>query len=123
MGMGRGLGNSIRAGIVLLGVGLGSAVAQAQPVSLVALGGAVFTPSTVLSLHKHQATIDPMTGPTFQAGFEVGYYFNNQFTFIYSHLTGIATPVEMPTVPANIDGEVLAGGYQLTIDVLGKDGV
>jgi len=103
------LGVSIRACVIaLLGLLFGSAVARAQPVSLVALAGAVYTPETSLTLHKHQATIQPMNGPTFQAGLEVGNYFNNQFTFVYSHLTGTAIPVEMPDVPANVDGEVFA---------------
>jgi hypothetical protein len=99
---------------------LASAVAQAQPVSIVALGGLTLTPTTTFSNNSHHPTVAAMAGPAFQAGFEVGNYFNNQFTFVYTNLSGTAT-YDNPAGTADVGGEVFAGGYQLTIDVLGKD--
>jgi hypothetical protein len=106
----------------LVGLCLASSLAQAQPIGIVALGGVVFTPTTTFSNKTHTPTVNAMTGPIFQGGFEVGNYFNNQFTFVYANVSGTASSPDTPGQVYSAQGEVIAGGYQLTIDILGKAG-
>jgi hypothetical protein len=95
--------------------------AQAIPSGPVLLGGWVLAPERTELSNGETVDMGPLSGPTFQVGYEIGDRFNNQFSFQFSRASGPAA-VEGQSVTANVAIQTLGGGYQLTLDILRKEG-
>jgi hypothetical protein len=68
-------------------------------------------------------TVGPLTGPNFQLGYEIGNYVNNQFTLQYTSASGpIAGSGNGVTLDGSASLQMFSVAYQLTWDILGKQG-
>ncbi|HSP81211.1 MAG TPA: hypothetical protein VLQ93_22015 [Myxococcaceae bacterium] len=105
------------AALGLLGVVLGSTSAQGAPWGQYTLVGATLTPAT--KLDGQRVPFGGFRGPTLEVGYEFGEYFNHQLSILVSFSEGRASAAGHP---AMLQRDVLAGGYHLTLDMLGKGG-
>lgn len=96
---------------------LAASSAHAAPFGPTAELGIVSTPE----LDKGSFNLRSMSGPLAQVGFQVGDWWNSQFMFQFTNVTG---RVDFPGSPLTARDHVqtLLGGYQLTFDVFGKQG-
>jgi len=67
-------------------------------------------------------TLDSMTGPMAQVGFQVGDWWNSQFMFQFANATGNIDFANTP-LQGRSRVQTLMGGYQLTFDIFGKQGM
>jgi hypothetical protein len=96
---------------------LGSGSAQAIPWGQYSMVGATLTPA--MKLDGQRVPFKGFRGPMLEVGYEFGEYFNHQLSILVSFSEGKASAAGNPAV---LQRDVLAGGYQLTLDVLGKQG-
>src|SRR5579863_6276965 len=113
--------------LVFIAAALAAAPAFAFPSGLVGSFGYVVTPqvSTAVTGGSGVSSIQvgSLTGPTFQLGYEVGNYLNNQFTFQFTSASGpISGQGSGTTLTGTASLQMFAGAYQFTWDILGKAG-
>lgn len=93
------------------------AAAQAVPVGPTVLGGAVITFERDYQSGSDVVHFGAFLGPTARIGFEVGDFWTSEFSVQVTRAAGTATN---RGVVANASILTLAGGYQLTLDLLKK---
>ncbi|HEX5753921.1 MAG TPA: hypothetical protein VFZ09_47495 [Archangium sp.] len=96
---------------------LWSTRARALPSGPVILGGATLTRSGYLETQL--VPFNGFQGPSLELGYEFGTHFNHQFSVFLSVLEGRGLAAGNELV---LRQHILAAGYQLTLDVLGKRG-
>ena len=89
------------------------ASARAKGVSVV--GGILLTPEKT----ENGVRFDRLFGPTTRIGFELGDFFNSEFSLQYSHAFGDATD---GFSTAEVRVSTYAVGYRLTLDLFRKSG-
>ncbi|MBS2028455.1 MAG: hypothetical protein JST54_11160 [Deltaproteobacteria bacterium] len=92
--------------------------AHATPFGPTASVGLLATPA----VGNGNFTIDSMTGPMAQVGIQVGDWWNSQFMLQFTNATGNIDFNGLP-MQGRSRVQTIMGGYQLTFDVFGKQGL
>ena len=111
---------SRRAPLAALLFVLAPAAARAVPVGPTLLGGAVITFKSDYVANGQRVHFGHFLGPTARLGFELGDFWTSEFSAQFTRSQGTAS-----TSTASADASILtiAGGYQLTLDILKKHSV
>ena len=92
--------------------------AHATPFGPTASVGMLATPA----IGNGSFTLDSMTGPVAQVGLQVGDWWNSQFMLQFTNASGTIDFNGLP-MQGRSRVQTVMGGYQLTLDIFGKDGL
>jgi len=96
-----------------------ASTAQAMPFGPTADVGVVLTPT----MNERDFSLRSMVGPVVQVGFQLGDWWNSEFMFQFTHVSGNVDFAGDPTLHARDSVQTVMGGYQLTLDIFGKKGM